>query len=165
MTLLTQWNPFREITSMQERMNRIFDESVSGLLGSRGSVDRWGQTTRNWFAPAADVQEDENHLYLNFELPGINEKDVKVTLENNVLTVEGERKEEKKSGKGNWLHQERYYGTFSRSFTLPGTVNPDSVEATFNDGVLEVQIEKKAEAKPKQIQIGVGSKQLKGRAA
>src|SRR5579864_158375 len=164
MTMLTQWNPFREMTSLQERVNRLFDETMPGFFGSRGSADRSGQTTR-WFAPAADVQEDENHLYLDFELPGINEKDVKVTLENNVLTVEGERKQEKKSDKGNWLHQECFYGTFSRSFTLPGTVNADSVEATFNNGVLEVRIEKKAEAKPKQIQIGISSKQLKGKAA
>jgi HSP20 family protein len=164
MTLFTQWNPFREMTSLQERMNRLFDESAAGLFGNRSSADRAGQTSR-WFAPAADVQEDENHLYLDLELPGINEKDVKVTLENNVLTVEGERKQEKKSDKGNWLHQECYYGTFSRSFTLPGTVDADSVEATFNNGVLEVRIEKKAEAKPKQIQVGVGPKQLKGRAA
>src|ERR1051326_873226 len=103
MTLLTQWNPFREMTSLQERMNRLFDESVSGFFGDRVGADRLGQTARR-FAPAADVQEDENHLYLDFELPGINEKDVKVTMENNILTVEGERKQEKKSEKGNWLH-------------------------------------------------------------
>ena len=164
MTLLTQWSPFREMTSLQERMNRLFDETVSGI-GSRSSNDRLGQTSRNWFAPLANVQEDENHLYLDLELPGVNENDVKVTLENNVLTVEGERKQEKKSEKGNWLHQECYYGTFSRSFTLPGTVDADSVEASFNNGVLEIRIEKKAEAKPKQIQISLGSKQLKGKAA
>jgi HSP20 family protein len=79
--------------------------------------------------------------------------------------VEGERQQAKKSQKGNWLHQECYYGTFSRSFSLPGTVDPDSVEANYNNGVLEIRIEKKAEAKPKQIQIGVGQKQLKGKAA
>ncbi len=165
MTLLTQWNPFREMTSLQERMNRLFDESVSGFFGSTGTAGRPVQTTRNWYAPPADIQEDESHLYLDFELPGVTEKDVKITLQNNVLTIEGERQQEKKSDKGNWLHQECYCGTFSRSFTLPGTVNPDSVEATFNNGLLEVRIEKKAEAKPKQIQIGVGSKQLKGKAA
>lgn len=164
MTFLTQWNPFREMTSLQERMNRLFDESFSGALGSTGA-SRPTQTTRNWFAPPADVQEDEHHIYLAFELPGITEKDVKITLENNVLTVEGERKAEKKSEKGNWLHQECYYGTFSRSFTLPGTVQSDSIEANFNNGVLEISIEKKAEAKPKQIQIGVGSKQLRGKPA
>ena len=164
MTLLTQWNPFREMTSLQERMNRLFDESVSGFFGNTGT-GRPGQSTRNWFAPLADVQEDENHLFLDFELPGLTEKDVKITLENNILTVEGERKAERKSEKGNWLHQECYYGTFSRSFTLPGTVDADSVEATFNNGVLEIRIEKKAEAKPKQIQIGIGQKQLKGKAA
>ncbi len=102
---------------------------------------------------------------LAFELPGISEKDVNITLQNNVLTVQGERKPEKKSEKGSWLQQECYYGAFTRSFTLPATINPDSVEATFNNGLLEVRIEKKAEAKPKQIQIGIGSKQLKGKAA
>jgi HSP20 family protein len=163
MTLLTQWNPFREMTSLQERVNRMFDESVNGFFGNRGSADRLGKMTR--FAPSADIQEDENHLYLDLELPGVKEKDVKVTLENNVLTVEGERMQQKKSERGNWLHQECYYGTFSRSFTLPGTVDPDSVDASFNNGVLEIRIEKKAEAKPKQIQIGVGAKQLKGKAA
>jgi HSP20 family protein len=164
MTTLAQWNPFREMTSLQERMNRLFDESVSGFFGNTGT-SRAGQTTRNWFAPPADIQEDENHIYFAFELPGINEKDVNITLQNNVLTVEGQRKPEKKSEKGNWIQQECYYGTFTRSFTLPATVDPDSVEATFNNGLLEVRIEKKAEAKPKQIQISVGSKQLKGKAA
>ena len=96
MTLLAQWNPFREMTSLQERMNRLFDESVSGYFGNTGG-GRLAQTARNWFAPPADVQEDDNHIYLGFELPGVTEKDVKITLENNVLTVEGERKAEKKS--------------------------------------------------------------------
>ena len=79
MTLLTQWSPFREMTSLQERVNRMFDESVNGFFGNRGSADRLGQMTR--FAPSADVQEDENHLYLDFELPGINEKDVQTTID------------------------------------------------------------------------------------
>lgn len=162
MTLLTQWNPFREMNSFEDRMNRLFDETVSGFFGSRGSADRLGQSTQNWFAPSADIQENDNHLYLDFELPGVNEKDVKVTLDNNVLTVEGERRQERKSEKGSWLHQECCYGSFSRSFTLPGTVDPNSVEANFNDGVLEIRIEKKAEAKPKQVKIGSGHKQLKG---
>jgi HSP20 family protein len=165
MTLLTQWNPFREMTSLQGRMNRLFDDSVSGLFGNTGAAARTGQTDRNWFSPLADIQEDENHLYLDFELPGISEKDVKITLQNNVLTVEGERRAERKSEKGNWLHQESYYGTFSRSFTLPGTADADSVQATFNNGLLQIRIEKRAEAKPKQIQIGINQKTIKGQAA
>jgi HSP20 family protein len=144
-------------------MNHLFDESFS-RLGNTGA-NRPAQTTRNWFALPADVQEDDNHIYLAFELPGITAKDVKITLENNVLTAEGERKAEKKSEKGNWLHQECYSGTFSRSFTLQGSVESDSIEANFHNGVLEISIEKKAEAKPKQIQIGVGPKQLRGKSA
>src|SRR5215471_20705905 len=113
MTVLTRWDPFREFTTLQDRMNRLF----------RGSYGEGQEAlTTSSFAPPVDVYEDEHNITLKIEVPGIDEKDINVRLENNTLTVHGERKFEKEEKEENFRRVERRYGSFTRSFTLPNTV-------------------------------------------
>ena len=147
MTVLTRWEPFREFATRQDRINRVFRESYTG--GQDESL------TTSTFAPAVDVYEDEHKVTLKIEVPGIEEKDIDVRVENNTLTVHGERKIEKEEKEENYRRVERQYGSFTRTFTLPTTVDTENVSATYDKGVLKVNLPKKAEAKPKQIKIGV----------
>ena len=159
MTLLTRWDPFREFALMQNRMNRMYQDYTPGMEEQLSSAQ---------IVPPVDVYEDEHHLTLKAELAGIDPKDVDVRVENNILTIRGERKFEKEEKEENFHRIERRYGTFTRSFTLPNTVNPDSVKADYENGVLKIEFEKRAEAKPKQIQVNIGQKmtlQGKGKAA
>ena len=149
---ITRWDPFRELTSLQDRMNRLFQEQYSG---------REEDLTTSAFAPPVDIYEDEHNLTLKLEVPGIDEKDIDIRLENNVLTVRGERKLEKEEKEENFHRVERRYGSFIRAFTLPNTVDPESAKANYDKGVLKLTFAKRAEAKPKQIKIGVGSEQQK----
>ena len=111
-----------------------------------------------------DVYEDEHNVTLKIEVPGIDEKDIDVRIENNTLTVHGERKFEKEEKEENYRRVERQYGSFTRTFTLPNTVNHDNVQADYDKGVLKIKLEKKAEAKPKQIKVNVGGqKTLEGK--
>ena len=148
MTVLTRWDPFREFSTLQDRMNRLFRDSFG---------DREDALTTSTFAPPVDVYEDEHQVTLKIEVPGIDEKDIDVRVENNVLTVHGERKFEKEEKEENYRRVERQYGSFTRSFTLPNTVDHDSIQANYEKGVLNIQLAKKAEAKPKQIKVNVGS--------
>jgi HSP20 family protein len=158
MTVLTRWDPFREFTTLQDRMNRLFHDSFS--------EGRDESLTTSTFAPAVDVYEDEHNVTLKFEVPGIEEKDIDVRIENNTLTVHGERKFEKEEKEENYRRIERQYGSFTRSFTLPNTVDHEHVSANYDKGVLKIKLAKKAEAKPKQIKVNVGSeKSLEGKAA
>jgi HSP20 family protein len=158
MTVLTRWDPFREFTTLQDRMNRLFRDS----FGPEGEQS----LTTTTFAPAVDVYEDEHNITLKIEVPGIDEKDIDVRIENNTLTVHGERKFEKEEKEENFRRVERQYGSFTRSFTLPNTVDPEQVSATYDKGVLKIQLAKKAEAKPKQIKVNVGSERsLEGKEA
>jgi HSP20 family protein len=150
MTLLTRWDPFRDFSVLQDRVNRLFQEYTP-------SGEEQLSTTN--FVPPVDVYEDEHHVTLKAELPGVDPKNVDIRIENNVLTVRGERKFEKEEKEENFHRIERRYGSFMRSFTLPNTVNPDSVKADYENGLLKVQFEKRAEAKPKQIQVNIGSGQ------
>src|SRR2546428_12083720 len=150
MTMLTRWDPFREFVTLQDRMNRLFREPFAEG-GSEESL-----TTTN-FAPPVDVYEDEHSITLKIEVPGIDEKDIDVRIENNTLTVHGERKFEKEEKEENFRRVERQYGSFTRQFTLPNTVDPEQVSATYDQGVLKITLAKKAEAKPKQIKVNVGS--------
>ena len=150
MTVLTRWYPYRELNSLQERVNRLFHESFS-------NEGRDESLATSSFAPAVDVYEDEHSITLKIEVPGINEKDIDVRIENNTLTVQGERKLEKEEKEENYRRIERQYGSFTRTFTLPNTVDTESVAANYEKGVLKVQLAKKAEAKPKQIKVNVGS--------
>jgi HSP20 family protein len=161
MTVLTRWDPFRELSTLQDRMNRLFQDS----FGREGREEALSTTT---FAPAVDVYEDEHSITLKIEVPGIDEKDIDVRLENNTLTVHGERKFEKEEKEENYRRIERQYGSFTRSFTLPNTVDVDKTSADYDKGVLKISLAKKAEAKPKQIKVNVGSQKTlegKGKAA
>jgi len=153
MTLLTRWQPFRELSTMQDRMNRmdrLFRESYS----PEGPEE--ALTTTN-FAPPVDIYEDEHNIGLKLEVPGIDEKDIDVRIEGNTLTVHGERKIEKEEKEENFRRIERQYGSFTRSFTLTSSVDPGQVSANYDKGVLKINLAKKAEAKPKQIKVNVGS--------
>jgi HSP20 family protein len=158
MTVLTRWDPFREFSTLQDRMNRLFHDSF-------GDGREEALTTRA-FAPAVDVYEDEHNVTLKIEVPGIDEKDIDVRIENNTLTVHGERKFEKDEKEGNYRRVERQYGSFTRTFTLPNTVETENVSANYDKGVLKIKLAKKAEAKPKQIKVNIGSdRALEGKGA
>jgi HSP20 family protein len=148
MTMITRWDPFREFVTLQDRMNRLFPRGPEGQDES---------LTSTAFAPPVDVYEDEHNVTLKIEVPGIDEKDIDVRIENNTLTVHGERKFEKEEKEENFRRVERQYGSFTRTFALPNTVNHDNVQADYDKGVLKIKLAKKAEAKPKQIKVNVGS--------
>jgi HSP20 family protein len=147
MTYITRFEPFRELLNLQNQVSRVFQDF------NRGSDEL---LTSGTFVPPVDIYEDEHSITLKLEVPGINEKDIDVKLENNTLTVRGERTFEKEEKEENFHRIERRYGAFARSFTLPNTVDPENVEANYENGVLRVKLAKRAEAKPKQIKIGVG---------
>ena len=146
---ITRWDPFREVATLQNRMNSLFQDF------SRQSD---GDTlTSSAFVPAADVYEDEHKIVLKIEAPGLKESDLDVRVENNVLTVRGERKFEKEEKEENFHRIERRYGSFARSFILPNTVDTENVKAQYDSGVLRIELQRRVEAKPKQIKIGVSS--------
>src|SRR5689334_4532646 len=154
MTVVTRSNPFGQFSSMQEgvnRMNRLFREQFQNP-----EVPGEALTTTG-FAPPVDIYEDEHNITLKMEVPGIDEKDIDVRIENNTLTVRGERKFEKEEKEENFRRVERQYGSFTRSFTLPSSVETENIQASYDKGVLEIRLAKKAEAKPKQIKVKVGS--------
>jgi HSP20 family protein len=153
MTLLTRWEPLREFSTMQDRMNRmnrLFRESY----GPEGPEEALTTTS---FAPPVDIYEDEHNITLKLEVPGIDEKDLDVRVENTTLTIIGERKMEKEEKEENFRRVERQYGSFTRSFTLPSSVDSGQVSAHYDKGVLKINLAKKAEATPKQIKVSVGS--------
>src|SRR5271155_5659640 len=149
MTLIRRFDPFREYATLQSRMNHLFRDSQ----GPEGQET----LTTTAFAPPVDVYEDEHGVTLKIDVPGIDEKDIDVRVENNTLTVHGERKFEKEEKEENFRRVERQYGSFTRSFTLPTTVDAEKVAANYDKGVLKISLPKKAEAKPKQIKVNVGS--------
>jgi len=156
MTLLTRWEPLREFSTMQDRlnrMNRLFRESFS----PEGPEEVLTTTS---FAPPVDVYEDEHTITLKLEVPGIDEQDIDVRIEGNTLSVHGERKIEEEEKEENFRRVERQYGSFTRSFTLPSSVDPGQVNANYDKGVLKITLAKKAEAKPKQIKVNVGSEKI-----
>src|SRR5215469_2041212 len=138
---ITRWDPFREVVALQNRVNNLFREMNEGD----------SPLTTASFVPPVDVYEDDNRVVLKLEVPGIEEKDLDVRVENNTLTVKGERKFEKEEKEENFHRIERRYGSFYRAFTLPSTIDTEHVEASYNAGVLKVELKKKAEAQPKQV--------------
>ena len=148
---ITRWDPLREFGTLQNQLNRLFQE----VTPSRGTGDEF--MTTGTFVPPVDVYEDEHNIVLKLEVPGIEEKDIDVQVHGNTLTVRGERKFENEEKQENFHRIERSYGAFSRSFTLPDTVDSNSVTADYQNGVLKVKLAKRAEAKPKQIKVNVGS--------
>src|SRR5207237_7397978 len=162
MTVLTRWEPVREFSTLQDRlnrMNRLFRESFSPESPEEALIT-------SSFAPPMDIYEDEHNITLKMEVPGIDEKDIDVRVAGNTLTVHGERKFEKEEKEENYRRIERQYGSFIRSFTLPNTMDSDSISADYDKGVMTIGLAKKAEAKPKQIKVNVGShKMLEGKGA
>ena len=150
MTVLTRWNPLSELATIQNRINRFVRESYS----PEGPDEALTTTS---FAPPVDIYEDEHTIAVKMEVPGIDEKDIDVRIENNTLTVHGERKIEKEEKEENFRRVERQYGSFTRSFRLPSSVDTGQVNANYDKGVLKINLAKKAEAKPKQIKVNVGS--------
>ena len=148
MTYVTRYNPISDFKTLQHRFFEPF-------FGRFNFVD--DQLTSGTWAPPVDVAEESNHITVKVEVPGMEEKDIRVNFEDGVLTVSGERQFEKKDER-NYLRIERSYGSFVRTFTLPRTVDASSIVANYKNGVLEIEIPKKEEAKPKQIQINVGTK-------
>jgi HSP20 family protein len=149
---IVRWEPFRDLVGYQDRMNRLFEDSFRGV--ARGPAEDDWALGGSW-APAVDIYEHEGHLVLKAELPGIEAKDVDIRLENNVLTLRGERQLDREVKRESYHRVERSYGTFSRSFTLPSVVDQEKIKAEYKDGVLRVTLPKKDEAKPKQISISV----------
>lgn len=137
-TSVIRWDPFRNLTSLHNHVNRLFDSDES-------AVTAW--------APSVDIYETENELVLKADLPDVPEKDIDVHIEKNMLTMRGERKFDKAVKDDNYLRVERAYGPFSRSFSLPSTVDTESIRAKYNSGVLTVIMPKRAESKPKQVKI------------
>ena len=149
------WDPFRELTTLQERMNQIFRNA----FGNWSDTD-WSLSSARGFTPAADVYEDDNSLKVRLEIPGVQADDINITLDSGVLTVRGERKLAEGEKEDNYLRVERPYGPFFRAFTLPNSVDPDTLHANYENGVLELTMSKRAEAKPKQIKVNVTQKAL-----
>jgi len=149
---MVRWQPFPNRVSIQDRMNRIFDDALHGQRGA--DEDEWA--LGGAWAPAVDIYEQGDNIVLKAELPGIEAKDVDIRVENNVLTLRGERKFESEVRREDCHRVERAYGTFSRSFTLPNVVDTEKIKADYKDGVLQVTLPQKEEAKPKQISIAVG---------
>jgi HSP20 family protein len=143
---INRWDPFREVVSMQNRLNSLF----------RDLNDGESPLTNASFVPAVDIYEDANKVVLKLEVPGIEEKDLDIRVENNTLTVKGERKFERDEKEENFHRIERRYGSFFRAFTLPTTVNTEGVQASYNSGILKLELAKKPEAQPKQIKINLG---------
>jgi len=153
--VVTRWDPFRELATLQNRVNGLFQDY------SRPGQDEL--TTTSSFVPAVDVYEDEHKVTLKLEIPGINQDDVDIRLENNTLTVSGERNFEKEEKEENFHRIERRYGSFSRSFTLPNNLDTESVHATYDNGVLKIELAKRAEAKPKQIKVNISGGKSPGK--
>lgn len=149
MNALTRWNPFREMEELQNRIWNAFNLSPARRAEGQESI-----TVAQW-APLVDITEDDSGYLISAELPEVKKQDVKVTVENGVLTISGERQFEKEE-KGRKYHRvERSYGSFLRSFTLPDDADASKVSATFKDGVLKVQVAKSEAARPKQIEVKV----------
>ena len=145
---MVRWEPVRDLLTLQEKMNRMFEGSYRGA-----SEEDWA-LGGSW-APAVDIYEKDGNIVLKAELPGVDPKDVDIQLENNTLTLRGERKLDSEVKKENYHRVERAYGAFTRSFTLPSGVDPNAIKAEYKDGVLRLTLPKREEAKPKQIQINV----------
>jgi len=147
---LVRWEPVRELNTLQSEMNRLFNTLFDAPAGGDG-----GGTLRRWI-PAMDLVETDDDFVLRADLPGLSEGDVNIELEDNVLTVSGERKSEHEQRKEGYYRVERASGAFSRSLTLPEGVDPGKVKASFYRGVLEVRIPKPEQRKPRKVAISVG---------
>jgi len=148
---ITRWEPFRDLVSTQDRFNQLFNETFARAFG-----DEQGVSSRAW-VPAVDIYETEDSLVLKAELPGISPDDVEIRVEDNTLYLKGERKFAKEVKQESLHRIERSYGTFSRSFALPGTIEADKVKANYENGILTLTMPKREEAKPRTIKINVAN--------
>lgn len=147
MRTITRFEPFRGATTLQDQVNRLFND-VLDRTGEESSLTTW--------APSVDIYETEHELVVKADLPEVDPKDLDIRVENNILTIRGERKFEKNVSEENYLRVERSYGSFARSFTLANTVDSEAIKADYQNGVLKLSIPKREEAKPKQIKVSVG---------
>lgn len=145
---LVRWNPFSELERVQREMNRLFADTADRFTGSEApSLARW--------TPAVDIFEEDDRIVLTAELPGLRREDVRVDVEDRTMTISGERKLENDTRQENYSRIERVYGQFSRSFTLPQTVDAEKISAEMHEGVLRVIMLKREESKPRQIEVKV----------
>jgi len=142
---LSNWTPFNRLANLRDEFDRLFDFSWpsrdTGLLGG--------------WSPAMDVYDDKNNLIVTLEVPGMKKDDIEISLHDGILTVSGERKEEREQTEGNAFRSERYFGKFQRSLSLPSAVDANKVKASYKDGVLTISLPKSEEAKPKHIAVSV----------
>jgi HSP20 family protein len=148
MRTIARWEPFRGVITLQDQINRLFNDAFE-RTGEQSNLSAW--------APAVDIYETEHELVVKADLPDVDPKDLDIRVENNILTIRGERKFEKKVNEENYLRVERAYGSFARSFTLANTVNTDAIKADYQNGVLTLTIPKREEAKPKQVKVNVNA--------
>jgi HSP20 family protein len=149
MDTVVRYQPFRGFSTLHDRVNRLFNESMFQGQNEESAITTW--------APAVDIYETPNELVVKADLPDVAEKDIDIRVENNLLTVRGERKFEKNVTEDNYLRVERAYGSFSRSFSLPNTVNAEAIHAEYKNGVLTVNLPKREESKPRQVKVIVNS--------
>ena len=146
---LVRWDPFRDVSSLQDRINRMFEDFFprSRELDEEIGVCAW--------QPAVDIYETGESLIIQAELPGVNKEDVSVELKDNILTLKGERKVEKKIEEQRYFRKERCFGTFNRSFNLRESVQPEKIKAKFKEGILEIEIPRAEAERPKQITVDI----------
>jgi len=147
MNAIYRWDPFRGLNTFNEQVNKLLAENFAPS----------GETAMANWTPAVDIYENEGELVVKADLPDVNEKDIDIRVENNTLTIRGERHFEEKVNKENYLRVERSYGTFARSFSLPNAVNTENIHADYHNGLLTVHMPKREESKPKQIKVGVST--------
>ncbi len=145
---IVRWKPFRDMVSIQDEMNKLFDD----FFGRPVARTDW---TEGVWSPSVDVSEDKDNVVIKAEMPGMNKDDVKISIQDNVLTLKGEKRQEKEEKDKNYHRIERSYGSFCRSFQLPTSVKSDKIKANYKDGVLSVMLPKTEEVKPKEIPISI----------
>jgi HSP20 family protein len=143
---IIRWDPFRDMVTLREKMNRLFEDAFTGRGEDKELIS-------SMWTPAVDIFENENELVLTAEIPGIEEKDVEIKIEDNTLTLKGERKFEKETKEENYHRIERSYGSFYRAFTLPHSVDAEKVQAEHENGVLRISMPKRQELKPRTVRI------------
>jgi len=143
---IIRWDPYRDLVTLREKMNRLFEDEASSRGEGRDLI------TGSW-APSVDIYEKENALMLHAEVPGLDDKDIEIEIENNTLTIRGERNLEKETNEENYHRIERAYGSFCRSFTLPSYIDQEKIKAEHENGVLKIEMPKKKELKPKKVKV------------
>jgi len=155
--VLSRWDPFQDLLSIQDEMNQLFGRALGQPSGRQG-----GEASTRMWAPALDISERKDAYLVTVEVPGVNAEDLEITLEDGLLTVQGERQFTAESSEQQFHRVERRYGAFRRSITLPSSVEASAIEASFDNGVLQIVVPKAEEAKPKKIEIRPGRQPVEG---